>query len=76
MNIKIRKNIFKKTFVILNMSTNYNSKNIVDIYSISNLTTDGIIKINANYNYFYDKTNNFSHVYKFYNNGKNSKKLD
>ena len=76
MNIEIRKDIYKKTFVILNMSTNYNSKNIVDIYSISNLTTDGITKINANYNYCYDKTNNFSHVYKFYNNGKNSKKLD
>ena len=52
------------------MSTNYNSKNIADIYFISNLTTDGIIKIDANYNYFYDKTNNFTHVYKFYNNSK------
>ena len=50
------------------MSTNYNSKNIADIYFISNLTTDGIIKIDANCNYSYDKTNNFSHVYKFYNN--------
>ena len=45
MNIKIRKDIYKKTFVIPNMSTNYNSKNIADIYSISNLTTDGIIKL-------------------------------
>ena len=32
MNIKIRKDIDKKTFVILNISTNYNSKNIADIY--------------------------------------------
>ena len=76
MNIRIRKNIYKKTFIIPNMSTNYNSKNIGDIYSISNLTADGIIKINANCNYSYGKTNNFSHVYKFYNNGKNLKKLD
>ena len=50
------------------MSTNYNSKKIADIYINSNLTTDGIIKIDANYNYSYDKTNNFSHIYKFYNN--------
>ena len=53
------KDIYKKTFIIPNMSTNYNSKNIADIYFISNLTTDEIIKINANYNYSYDKINNF-----------------
>ena len=57
------------------MSTNYNNKNIADIYSISNLTTDGIIKIDGNYNYSYDKTNNFSHVYKFYNNSKKFKEV-
>ena len=33
MNIKIRKDIYKKTFIIPNMSTNFNSKNIADIYS-------------------------------------------
>ena len=57
------------------MCTNYNSKNIADIYFLSNLTTDGIIKIDANYNYSYDKTNNFSHVYKFYNNSKKFKEV-
>ena len=67
MTIKIKKDIYKKTCIIPNMSTNYNSKNIADIYFISNLTTHGIIKIDANYNYSYDKTNNFSHVHKFYN---------
>ena len=50
------------------MSTNYNSKKIADIYINSNLTTDGIIKIDANYNYSYDETNNFTHIFKFYNN--------
>ena len=75
MNLKIRKDIYKKTFVIPNMSTNYNSKNIADIYSISKLSKDGIIKIDANYNYSYDKTNNLSHVYKFYNNGKKFKEV-
>ena len=49
------------------MSTSYNSKKIGNIYINSNLTTDGIIKIDANYNYSYDEINNFSHIYKFYN---------
>ena len=75
MNIKTRKDIYKKTFIIPNMCTSYNNKNIGDIYSISNLTADGIIKINSSYNYSYDKTNNFSHVYKFYNNGKKFKEV-
>ena len=75
MNIKIRKDIYKKTFIIPNMSTNYNSKNIADIYINSKFTTDGIIKIDTNYNYSYDKTNNFTHVYKFYNNGKKIKEV-
>ena len=41
---------------------------IILIYINSNLTTDGIIKIDADYNYSYDETNNFSHIYKSYNN--------
>ena len=57
------------------MSTNYNSKNISDIYINSKFTKDGIVKIDANYNYSYDITNNSSHVYKFYNNGKKFKEV-
>ena len=60
--IKIRKDIYNKTFVISNMSTNKNSDLLADIYINSKFTTDGIIKFNAIYNYSYDKTNNFSHV--------------
>ena len=75
MTIKIKKDIYKKTFIIPNMSTNYNNKKIADIYLISNFTTDGIIKIDSNYNYSYDKTNNFSHVYQFYNNNKKFKEV-
>ena len=67
MSIKIKKDIYEKTLIISNMSTNYNSKKIGDIYINLNLTTDGIIKIDANYNYSCDETNNFSHIYKFYN---------
>ena len=73
--IKIKKDIYKKTFIIPNMSTNYNSKNVAGIYFISNFTTDGIIEIDANYNYSYDKNNNSSHVYKFYNMNKKFKEV-
>ena len=75
MNIKIKKDIYEKTFIIYNMSTNYNTKKIADIYIYSNFTTDGIIKMNANYNYSYDDINNFSHIYKFYNNNQKFKEI-
>ena len=73
--IKIRKDIYNKTFVISNMSTNKNSDLIADIYINSKFTTDGIIKFNAIYNYSYDKTNNFSHVYNFYSNDEKFKRV-
>ena len=57
----------KKKFIISNMSTNYNSKKIGDIYINSKFSVNGIIRINANYNYCYNDNNNFSYVYKFYN---------
>ena len=57
------------------MSTNENSDLIGDIYINSKFTTDGIIKINAIYNYSYDKNNNFSHVYNCYSNNKKFKRV-
>ena len=66
--IKIKKDIYEKTFIIPNMTTNCNIKKIGELYINSNFTSDGLIKIDANYNYSYDKTDNFSHIYKFYNN--------
>ena len=73
--IKIRKDVYDKTFVISNMSTNKNIDLIGDIYINSKFTTDGIIKFNAIYNYSYDKNNNFSHVYNFYSNDKKFKRV-
>ena len=73
--IKIRKDVYNKTFVISNMSTNKNSDLIADIYINSKFTTDGIIKFNAIFNYSYDKTNNFSHVYDFHSNNKKFKRI-
>ena len=74
-SLQIKKDIYEKTFIISNMFTNYNIKKIADIYIYSNFSTDGIIKINANYNYSYDNSNNFSHLYKFYNNNQKFKEI-
>ena len=40
MSIKIKKDIYEKTFIISNMSTNYNSKKIGDIHINLNFTID------------------------------------
>ena len=50
------------------MNANSNSKKIANIYINSNFSTNGIIKIDTIYNYSYNDSNNFSHIYKFYNN--------
>ena len=75
MNIKIRKDIYEKTFIFPNMTSSYNSKKFTNIYINSNFTLDGIIKIDANYNYYYDNSNNFTHIYKFFNNNQKFKEI-
>ena len=72
---KINNDIYNETFIIPNMSTNSRSKLIFDKTINSKFTTNGIIKINANYNYIYDTKYNFKHIYNFYNNGKQFKKI-
>ena len=57
------------------MNTKSNSKKISNIYINSIFSTNSIIKINANYNYSYDDSNNFSHIYKFYNNYQKFKEI-
>ena len=74
MNVKIKKDIYKKTFIISNMDSNSNKK-IGDIYINSKFSTNGIIKINVNYIYNYDDSNNFSHLYKFYSNYQKFKEM-
>ena len=66
-DIRIINDIYNETFIIPNMITTWSSKLIFDKTINSKFTTNGIIKINAIYNYSYDKTYNFSHVYHFYN---------
>ena len=73
--MKINNDIYNETFIVPNISTTWSSKLIFETTINSKFTTNGIIKINAIYNYSYDKNYNFTHVYNFYNNGKNFKKV-
>ena len=72
-DMKISNDIYNETFVIPNITTYSRSKLIFDKTINSKFTTNGIIKINANYNYIYNTKYNFKHIYHFYNNGKEFK---
>ena len=74
-DMKISNDIYNETFIISNMSTYSRSKLIFDKTINSKFTTNGIIKINATYNYIYDIKYNFKHIYHFYNNNKEFKKF-
>ena len=64
----LRRNDRQPVPFLIGLYFNYNNKKIINIVINSNFTTDGNIKINANYNYSYKDINKFSHIYKFYNN--------
>ena len=72
-DMKISNDIYNKTFVIPNMTSYSRSILIFDKTINSKFTTNGIIKINANYNYIYNTKYNFKHIYHFHNNGKEFK---
>ena len=57
------------------MSITWSSERIFDKTMNSKFTKNGIIKINAIYNYSYDKNYNLSHMYRFYNNSKQFKRI-
>ena len=69
-NIKISNDIYNETFVIPNTYTSLKNKVVFSKIINSKFTTNGIIKINAIYNYKYDTKYNFKHLYRFYNNRK------
>ena len=72
-NLIVFDNIYNKTFTIGNFTSISNS--IIFFYETINLnfTTNGIIKIDAKYNYF--ENYNLTHIYKFYNNKKIFKEI-
>ena len=74
-DMKISNDIYNETFVISNRSTYARSKLIFEKIINSNSTTNGVIKIKANYNYIYDVKYNFKHIYSFNNNNKEFKKF-
>ena len=62
-------NEYNETFVIPHKSTNnWDVGTIFDKIIKFKFTSNGIIKINAKYNYDYDTKYNFKHVYRFYYN--------
>ena len=70
MTIKIKKNIFDKTYVIPNKTISFNGNKRFKIFSETihvNYTDNGIFYINSNYNYSYrNSINKFTHIYKIY----------
>ena len=67
-NIDVKKDVYKKSFIINNMETNSNYKPICNININLNFTKTGVIKIHANYNYSYTDDNKYCHIYYFFSN--------
>ena len=65
MYIDVKKDIYKKTFIVDNITTNSNFKPIFNKKINFKFTKTGIIKIHANYNYSYVDNNKYSHIYYF-----------
>ena len=72
-NLIVFDNIYNETLTIGNFTSISNT--IIFFYETINLnfTTNGIIKIDAKYNYF--ENYNLTHIYKFYNNKKIFKEI-
>ena len=68
MNIYVKKDIYKKTFIINNFKTTSNHKPVFNININFKFTKRGNIKIHANYNYSYADNNKYSHIFYFFNN--------
>ena len=72
-NLIVFDNIYNKTFTIGNFTSISNTITFFYETINSNFTTNGIIKIDAKYNY--PKNYNLTHIYKFYNNKKIFKEI-
>ena len=74
-NLIIVNDIFNDTFVISKFSSKWKDNRIFYREIYSKFTTNGIIKIDAKYNYVYDKNYTLKHIYRFYNNKRQFKKV-
>ena len=74
-NLIIVDDIYNESFDIPRFSEIYKDNRIFYRQLYSNFTTNGIIKINAKYNYVYDENYTLRHIYRFYNNKRQFKKI-
>ena len=75
-NLILVDDIYNETFNISRFSVTFKDKRIFYSQLYSNFTTNGIIKINAKYNYVYDENYTSKHVYRFYNNKRQFKRIE
>ena len=75
-NLILVDDIYNETFPIPRFSVTFKDNRIFYRQLYSNFTTNGIIKINAKYNYVYDENYTLRHVYRFYNNRIQFKKIE
>ena len=75
-NLILVDDIYNETFPISRFSVTFKDNRIFYRQLYSNFTTNGIIKINAKYNYVYDENYTLKHVYRFYNNKRQFKKIE
>ena len=75
-NLILVDDIYNETFPISRFSVTFKDNRIFYRQLYSNFTTNGIIKINAKYNYVYDENYSLKHVYRFYNNKRQFKKIE
>ena len=75
-NLILVDDIYNETFPISRFSVTFKDNRIFYRQLYSNFTTNGIIKINAKYNYVYDENYTLKHVYRFFNNRIQFKKIE
>ena len=75
-NLILVDDIHNETFPISRFSVTSKDNRIFYRQLYSNFTTNGIIKINAKYNYVYDENYTLKHVYRFFNNRIQFKKIE
>ena len=74
-NLIIVNDIYNETFVISRFTSTWRDNRIFYRTINSKFTKNGIIKIDAKYNYVYDENYTLSHVYRFFNNKRQFKKI-
>ena len=75
-NLILVDDIYNETFPISRFSLKWKDNRIFYRQIYSNFTTNGIIKIDAKFNYVYDENYTLKHVYRFFNNRRQFKKIE